>query len=544
MENSNFFRSNIYIEFDYIDSIDTLLNSKTFIELNEYFYNRIFLEKSGLGDIRFHLGSLKNLFIYYEKILLSKNCIFNEEIKRSLLTYILSFNEYWRTLKKFLFINFEKSVLQSEAIYSSKKVMDSFFNDVYYSCGMKNNFHTFYKNNGFDSIVTFEKNRYEFNDCFDIENIKNMVTITPYMCNTFSNTRSGLFSETTKEISLDLIKNSNEWLSAGFKIGKLSAMVLINKLFINHLVGLSILFESIPDTLDKFDLFLLFGIDDCDLDGKIYSNVNTNTIFGSVHNNKKNDYFGYMKKMLLTMHNIYFIKNNQLPIHGAMVKVSLINGKDYNIIIIGDSGAGKSESLEAFRAISGNVLKDMTVIFDDMGVLINENSEIKAFGTEIGAFVRVDDLDSSYTLDRVNDAVFFNTNRINSRVVVPITTYENISRGENIDYIFYANNYEDTIKSISIFDDLEDAITVFEKGERIAKGTTSEMGKVQNYFANPFGPVQLQEETSLVLNKFFRTLSKSGTVFGEIYTKLAIEGYQVEGPRKAANELLELLLKK
>ena len=155
-----------------------------------------------------------------------------------------------------------------------------------------------------------------------------MITITPYMCNTFSNTRSGLFSETIKEISLDLIKSSSEWLSASFKIGKLSAMVMIKKLFINHLVGLSILFESTPDTLDKFDLFLLFGIDYCDLDEKIYSNVKTNTIFGSVHNNKKNDYFGYMKKKLLTMHNIYFIKNNQQPIHGAMIKVILINGMD------------------------------------------------------------------------------------------------------------------------------------------------------------------------------------------------------------------------
>ncbi len=70
------------------------------------------------------------------------------------------------------------------------------------------------------------------------------------------------------------------------------------------------------------------------------------------------------------------------------------------------------------------------------------------------------------------------------------------------------------------------------------------MGKVQNYFANPFGPVQLKEETRQILNSFFKSLSDSGTIFGEIYTKLAIDGYQVEGPRKAANELLELLLKK
>ena len=71
----------------------------------------------------------------------------------------------------------------------------------------------------------------------------------------------------------------------------------------------------------------------------------------------KNDYFGYLKKMLLTLHNVYMINNGMLPIHGAMVKITLDNNKTKNVCIIGDSGAGKSETLEALRVVGGDIVK-------------------------------------------------------------------------------------------------------------------------------------------------------------------------------------------
>ena len=39
------------------------------------------------------------------------------------------------------------------------------------------------------------------------------------------------------------------------------------------------------------------------------------------------DYFGYMKKMMLTLHNVRKINQRQLPIHGAMVKMTLHSGE-------------------------------------------------------------------------------------------------------------------------------------------------------------------------------------------------------------------------
>ena len=130
-----------------------------------------------------------------------------------------------------------------------------------------------------------------------------------------------------------------------------------------------------------------------------------------------------MKKMLLTLHNVKQIENNRLPIHGAMVNIVLKKGKESNIIIMGDSGAGKSESLEAFRTLNESYIRHMRVIFDDMGFLKKEaDGSIKGYGTEIGAFVRIDDLDPAYAYEQLDRGIYSNPDKINARVTIPIST--------------------------------------------------------------------------------------------------------------------------
>jgi ABC-type phosphate/phosphonate transport system ATPase subunit len=75
------------------------------------------------------------------------------------------------------------------------------------------------------------------------------------------------------------------------------------------------------------------------------------------------DYFGYFKKMILTIHNVIVMRNGMLPVHGAMCRIELKDGSLANVVIIGDSGAGKSESLEAFRVMADEHLKAMTIIY-------------------------------------------------------------------------------------------------------------------------------------------------------------------------------------
>ena len=67
------------------------------------------------------------------------------------------------------------------------------------------------------------------------------------------------------------------------------------------------------------------------------------------------------------------------------------------MVIVGDSAAGKSESLEALRVLADEHLRSYTIIADDMGSLeIASDGTVRGYGTEIGAFVRLDDLQAGY----------------------------------------------------------------------------------------------------------------------------------------------------
>lgn len=62
-----------------------------------------------------------------------------------------------------------------------------------------------------------------------------------------------------------------------------------------------------------------------------------------------------------------------------------------------------------FRGISRageDYISDMTIVFDDMGVLKlpNEGKPL-AYGTEIGAFVRLDDLDQGYAFKELDPEI-------------------------------------------------------------------------------------------------------------------------------------------
>jgi len=253
------------------------------------------------------------------------------------------------------------------------------------------------------------------------------------------------------------------------------------------------------------------------------------------------DYFGYMKKMLLTLHNLKQIDSGNLPIHGAMVNVILKDGKESNIVIVGDSGAGKSESLEAFRTLSKEYFKDMKIIFDDMGVFKIEDGKVIGYGTEIGAFIRLDDLENGYAFKEMDRSIFMNPDKTNARLVIPVSTYEEIMKGYKVDMVLYANNYVIPTVEIDFFDNVDDAIDVFRTGARRAKGTTSEVGVVKSYFANPFGPLQCKIKTDKLLFEVFNNLFDNDVMVGQIYTQLGIDGHEHKGPLKAAQRLLILM---
>ena len=377
--------------------------------------------------------------------------------------------------------------------------------------------------------------------------ISTVVIRPPFITYTKRNTRDGIFQEHSQNPLENIALNEDDWFVFPAKVGTMLTFVYFHKDFMAHGIGLSNLFELAKESEyigKKPDIIYVFGYPDGHEEKRTfyYKDKKNDILIGYANYCDDIDYFGYMKKMLLTLHNVKQIEFNRLPIHGAMVNIVLKNGNESNIIIMGDSGAGKSESLEAFRTLNESYIRHMRVIFDDMGFLNKEaDGSIKGYGTEIGAFVRIDDLDPAYAYEQLDRGIYTNPDKINARVTIPISTYEVISKGYKVDIILYANNYEDAEKKIVFYDDLAKAIGIFEDGARKAKGTTTEKGLVKSYFANPFGPVQERKETEVLVRQYFKDMKDNGVKIGEIHTSLAIDGRSKDGPREAAEELFSLI---
>jgi hypothetical protein len=387
----------------------------------------------------------------------------------------------------------------------------------------------------------------EYKGLASIPFISTVVFQPPYISYTKRNTRDGIFQEHQQNPLVNVVLNEDDWFVFPAKVGNMLTFVYFHKDFMVHGIGLANLFELATETEyigKKPDMIYVFGYPDGYEEKRTfyYKDRKNDILVGYANYCDDIDYFGYMKKMLLTLHNVKQIDSGRLPIHGAMVNIVLRNGKESNIIIMGDSGAGKSESLEAFRTLNENFIRHMRVIFDDMGYLKKEkDGTVKAYGTEIGAFVRVDDLDPAYAFEQLDKGVYTNMDRINARVTIPVSTYEIISKGYPVDYFLYANNYNEADKKILIYDNLDQAIPVFEDGARKAKGTTTEKGLVKSYFANPFGPVQERKETEALVRSYFKDMKAAGVKIGEMHTSLAIDGKTKNGPLEAAEELFILI---
>ena len=386
-----------------------------------------------------------------------------------------------------------------------------------------------------------------YGNIHEIPFIQKIVLMPPFIVYPKMNTRKGTFNEVTynpiENIHLDL----NDWFCYPIKVGAYLVFTYFPRDFMSQGVTLCNLFETAtPAEYEnkKPDMVYVYAFDDKDakLKTDFFHDKKNDIMVGFINKSDDIDYFGYMKKMLLTLHNVKALGNKELPIHGAMVKITLKNGISKNVVIMGDSGAGKSESLEAFRSLAQDYLQKMVIIFDDMGILKLNAGKPLAYGTEIGAFVRLDDLDQGYAYKELDRSIFMNPDKINARVIIPVSTYDEITAGEPIDYFLYANNYADSPEAITFFDKIDDALDVFIAGKRMAKGTTSESGLVDSFFANPFGPVQRQKESLILINDYFKDMFNKKVKVGMIHTKLGIPGNEQSGPKDAATSLFEMIL--
>lgn len=536
----------------YVNNFYNLINSKGLLEIV-----RLYLTSSHhtKGEKRFENLSAEEYVGIIKRIFINDEHVFDEFTAQEILASFESLYSFYRSFLRVSITHFN----QNSIITHSFKEADARFNELVIRAyrtieeklqGFVNNVYR-QVDAGTNATLLVRDHKWQtptgYESLVDIPFIDKVMLRPPMLMHTKSNKREGIFSAVNTNPITRFNGKRGDWYCYPAKIGETLTFVYFNVDYMVNGIALSNLFElaTAEEVTDqKPDAILLFGIDHTEGEVSHYHYDAKNDLWvGEVPYNDKTTYFGYMKKMCLTLHNLHQIYRGKLPIHGSMVRIKFTNGKDKTVVFFGDSGAGKSESLEALQEIADEQIVDMETIFDDMGSFTISDSVkggIYAQGTETGAFVRLDDLSSSVAFSNMDRGVFLNPEQKNARVIIPADAYENVIAHHEIDMWVYANNYSDKI-GIHRFENENEAKKVFIAGKRKALGTTDEVGMSSTFFANPFGPVQESDRTKPIIDEVFNRLFKDGIYVGEVYTHLGTDKSK-EALHESAQELLDQLM--
>lgn len=381
--------------------------------------------------------------------------------------------------------------------------------------------------------------------------IRHVVIDPPFIIDPPTNKRTGEFVEVADNPLARLELDPSRWLCYPAVVGPTVVFVYFNQRFIGLGSALANLFELATDAQIEAgpDAVYLFGVPPetlaryGPLPTVFHEDAEGGLLVAAVPAEDRFGYFGYLKKMVLTLHNLAVMNRGRMPYHGAFSRVVLESGAAASILIIGDTATGKSETLEALRELAGDEISELRIIADDMGSLSSrDDGTILGYGTEIGAFVRLDDLSKGYAFQQLDRAIFMSPQKVNARVVVPVTTLEEVLHGYPLDLLLYANNYEpvdDGRPLIERFDSADAALEVFREGMAMSKGTTTSTGLTGTYFANIFGAAQRRDRHEDIACEVFAAAFRAGTFVGQLRTRLGLDGWETEGPRAAATALLE-----
>ena len=281
--------------------------------------------------------------------------------------------------------------------------------------------------------------------------VRDLLLYPPLLLDPPMNTRTGQFTEAADN-PLDGLKLEREdWLCYPAIVGRTTVFVYFHRRFMGLGLSLANLFEVASDEEIAAgpDAVYLYGVPPAalarfgDLPTVFHDDRRSRLLVAAVPLEDRFGYFGYLKKMVLTLHNVAAMDRGVMPFHGAYARLVLDDGSRATVLLIGDTATGKSETLEALRVAGAERIREVRIIADDMGSLeVGPGGELLGFGTEIGAFVRLDDLQQGYAFGQLDRSIIMSPNRVNARVVLPVTTLDDVLRGYPVDFLLYANNHE------------------------------------------------------------------------------------------------------
>jgi hypothetical protein len=387
----------------------------------------------------------------------------------------------------------------------------------------------------------------------DIHFISQVLINPPFIIDPPENKRTGQFIRVKKNPLEGIELKNDEWLCYPAQVGPIVIFVYFHQSFMGLGFSLANLFElATEEQLTQGpDAIYLYGVEPGhmerygDLPTVFYDDEEKNLLVAALPRGDEFGYFGYLKKMMLTLHNIRMMKRGRMPFHGALARIALRSGEASTLLVIGETATGKSETLEALRTHGADRISEMSIIADDMGSIeVPGNGAILGYGTETGAFIRLDDLEHGYALNQVDRAIIMSPQKVNARVVLPVAFIDEVLKGHKIDMILYANNYEEVDQDhqvIQAFPDVREALSIFRDGAAMAKGTTTSTGLTHSYFANIFGPPQYRNIHDELAGQVFNAAFERGLFVGQMRTRLAVPGFEREGPIQAAMALLQLI---